>query len=131
MLLHLGRPLDVAERGLVFVQNFLQLLAEREAAGQLRPWFKEVGVTVTIASCSCIPVGVHKAHIVSMQHAVHWYRTLELVRKPGHPWVEGAGAHNLAGRVFSAMFERVGVLKVGEASYCQSQGDNRQAARQQ
>lgn len=41
-LLHLGRPLDVAERGLVFVQTFLQLLAEREAAGQLRPWFKEV-----------------------------------------------------------------------------------------
>jgi hypothetical protein len=32
----------VAERGLVFVQNFLSLLAEKEAAGQLRPWFKEV-----------------------------------------------------------------------------------------
>jgi hypothetical protein len=42
VLLHLGRPLDVAERGLVFIQSFLQLLAEREACGALRPWFKEV-----------------------------------------------------------------------------------------
>ena len=42
VLLRCGRPLDVAERGLVFVQNFLSLLAEKEEAGQLRPWFKEV-----------------------------------------------------------------------------------------
>lgn len=42
MLLRLNRPVDVAERGLVFVQNFLTLLAAKEAAGQLRPWFKEV-----------------------------------------------------------------------------------------
>ena len=44
MLLRLGRPADVAERGLVFVQNVLQLLAAREAAGLLRPLFKEVWV---------------------------------------------------------------------------------------
>eukprot|EP00879_Flechtneria_rotunda_P024943 GHRR01026470.1.p1 GENE.GHRR01026470.1~~GHRR01026470.1.p1 ORF type:complete len:429 (+),score=155.71 GHRR01026470.1:52-1338(+) len=44
VLLRLGRPIDVAERGLVFVQNFLAILAAREAAGQIRPWFKECWV---------------------------------------------------------------------------------------
>jgi hypothetical protein len=43
VLLRLGRPLEVAERGLNFIQNFLELLAAREESGQLRPWFKEVG----------------------------------------------------------------------------------------
>lgn len=43
VLLRLNRPVDVAERGLVFVQNFLSLLAVKEAAGQVKPWFKEVG----------------------------------------------------------------------------------------
>lgn len=42
VLLRLNRPVDVAERGLVFVQNFLGLLAAKEAAGQLKPWLKEV-----------------------------------------------------------------------------------------
>jgi hypothetical protein len=42
VLLKLNRPVDVAERGLVFVQNFLTLLAAKEAAGQVKPWFKEV-----------------------------------------------------------------------------------------
>jgi hypothetical protein len=42
VLLRLGRPVDVAERGLVFVQNFLALLAAKEAAGLIKPWFKEV-----------------------------------------------------------------------------------------
>jgi hypothetical protein len=42
VLLRLNRPVDVAERGLVFVQNFLGLLAAKEAAGHLKPWFKEV-----------------------------------------------------------------------------------------
>jgi hypothetical protein len=42
VLLRLGRPVDVAERGLVFVQNFLAILAAREAAGLIKPWFKEV-----------------------------------------------------------------------------------------
>lgn len=42
VLLKLNRPVDVAERGLVFVQNFLPLLAAKEAAGQVKPWFKEV-----------------------------------------------------------------------------------------
>lgn len=42
VLLRLGRPVDVAERGLVFVQNFLALLRDREAAGLIRPFFKEV-----------------------------------------------------------------------------------------
>ncbi|KAF6250949.1 hypothetical protein COO60DRAFT_1645717 [Scenedesmus sp. NREL 46B-D3] len=41
VLLRLGRPVDVAERGLVFVQNFLAILASREAAGLIKPWFKE------------------------------------------------------------------------------------------
>jgi hypothetical protein len=44
VLLRLGRPVDVAERGLVFVQNFLAILAAREAAGLIKPWFKEVGI---------------------------------------------------------------------------------------
>jgi len=42
VLLRLNRPVDVAERGLVFIQNFLTLLAAKEAAGQIKPWFKEV-----------------------------------------------------------------------------------------
>lgn len=42
VLLRLNRPVDVTERGLVFVQNFLSLLAAKEAAGLLKPWFKEV-----------------------------------------------------------------------------------------
>ncbi|WIA35160.1 hypothetical protein OEZ86_003632 [Tetradesmus obliquus] len=41
VLLRLGRPVDVAERGLVFVQHFLGILAAREAAGLVKPWFKE------------------------------------------------------------------------------------------
>jgi hypothetical protein len=55
VLLHLGRPLDVAERGLVFVQNFLGLLAAREGAGALRPWFKEVGAcNAAFFVCVCV-----------------------------------------------------------------------------
>jgi hypothetical protein len=42
VLLRLGRPVDVAERGLVFIQNFLAILAAKEAAGKVKPWFKEV-----------------------------------------------------------------------------------------
>ena len=42
VLLRLGRVLDVAERGLAFIQSLLQLLAEKQAAGLVRPWFKEV-----------------------------------------------------------------------------------------
>eukprot|EP00878_Enallax_costatus_P028549 GHUV01030842.1.p1 GENE.GHUV01030842.1~~GHUV01030842.1.p1 ORF type:complete len:447 (+),score=91.95 GHUV01030842.1:177-1517(+) len=53
VLLRLGRPVDVAERGLVFIQNFLAILAAREAAGQVKPWFKEVGRTTLFTYLNC------------------------------------------------------------------------------
>jgi hypothetical protein len=51
VLLRLGRPVDVAERGLVFVQNFLAILAAREAAGLIKPWFKEVRYNCHYYNC--------------------------------------------------------------------------------
>jgi hypothetical protein len=52
VLLRLNRPVDVTERGLVFVQNFLTMLAAKEAAGLLKPWFKEVRTNVALlAAC--------------------------------------------------------------------------------
>lgn len=60
VLLRLNRPVDVAERGLVFVQNFLSLLAAKEAAGQLKPWLKEVtrGCVLCCALCYSVLCGV-------------------------------------------------------------------------
>lgn len=50
VLLRLNRPVDVTERGLVFVQNFLTMLAAKEAAGLLKPWFKEVNTVFIFGS---------------------------------------------------------------------------------
>lgn len=54
VLLRLGRPVDVAERGLMFVQNFLAILAAREAAGQIKPWFKEVGPAAAVCAAAVL-----------------------------------------------------------------------------
>jgi hypothetical protein len=60
VLLRLGRPVDVAERGLVFVQNFLAILAAREAAGLIKPWFKEVRTKSNFSNASLSTV--HSPH---------------------------------------------------------------------
>ncbi len=64
VLLRLGRPVDVAERGLVFVQNFLQLLAGEEEEGSVKPLFKEVGRDV----CADMPLSLRPAFCTRCGH---------------------------------------------------------------
>lgn len=44
LLLRLGRPIDVADRGLRFVRAMEALLEVHQSDGELRPMFKEVSL---------------------------------------------------------------------------------------
>lgn len=93
MLLKLNRPVDVAERGLVFVQNFLTLLAAKEAAGQVKPWFKEVceGRGRVVGHCSSLwREFAGRSRVVRRSRSTVLHCTF--VTGPGVPWFKnGAG----------------------------------------
>ncbi|GMH45221.1 hypothetical protein BSKO_13178 [Bryopsis sp. KO-2023] len=61
LLIKLGRPVEVIERGLKFIQTFSRLLKEKEKANESKPLFREVWSFSACLSIATVVVKVYRA----------------------------------------------------------------------